>query len=191
MTAGVRRPDVSWLFTTPLGRLVAAVLLAVLAVVFGMLATTFGQDVPVAPRAVRAGEPVGLPDAGPVRRSTSLYAATVSPSLRSKDLGCTFRSAQGTAASVFLTTLQSGEGPLTVEGRVLQPMAFLDRIGTGTTMTCTGPAITASQPVYLVRANRPPDLGALLAGLLGAASAVGAVASAVLGILGVRRRRSA
>jgi hypothetical protein len=91
---------------------------------------------------------------------------------------------------VFVSTLVLEYDPLTVDGRSVQPLAALGRIGIGTTMTCSGPAVATGAPVYLVTGARPVSPGAWLMGGLAVPCGLGAVAATVAALVfGLRGRR--
>ncbi len=112
--------------------LLAAPFLLAMAVFLGTISPLLGQDLQITPQPVVAGQPVTLPDATPFQTTISLYAATVSASVKTEPLGCSFLRPDGESTEVFFTTLVIDLKPATVDGQTLQPLATLGRLGIGT-----------------------------------------------------------
>lgn len=125
---------------------VTAAILVVLAVV--PLRTGGDTRLPVVP-----GRAVDLPSPGFLGRTMVLVGRDPGDRLPDEgDLGCQVTDARGRdPGGVKLSVLGAlGAADRDVDGRVLTPLAEVDGFGDGWQLTCTGPAATSLQPLYLL-----------------------------------------
>lgn len=160
-------PVVVWRLLAGLCGIAAVLSLALAALV---VAARPGRVEPPVP--VWRGAEVTLPDGRLFASSVALFAdVPLGEGPGEEALECSFRDGSGEEVTPFVTTLTVGQDPVVVDGRRLEPVLLVRRVGQGWTIRCDGAAMDAVSPVQVAAVSDAPAalVHTLLLPVLGAA----------------------
>jgi hypothetical protein len=151
---------------------------AVLMILGGPIALGFAVRFPGSgsdnnPVPVQAGTTVTLAEPGLFGDRPILYGAVPSgqepPTV--KTLGCVLRSSSGRELGLFDLPWVDHK-PQVVSGKSLSPMLEFASYTSGATLTCSGPAMSAAAPTYLLRGGLDPGFARVVISIFGVMSTV-------------------